>query len=150
MPQYELLQVLTALFLGLLAAFVLCALWIRGNRPTTVTARALLTEAEDSIAFLFDDERMVDATPRAKALMQHSDARRTDWENFLALMSARFPNLRSNCNNLAEVGKKKILPRDGASGAIEAEYWNGLARMTLIHEDDLSGEVVDPLTAAAM
>ncbi len=150
MSEIGIIEVLAALGAGCGLAVFLVALWVRSNRPTAATARALIKEAEDSIAFLFDDEELIDSTPRARGLLNQSDSRRSDWDNFLTLLSARFPHLRSQCRDLAKVGKKSIHPRDGAPGVIEAEYWNGLARFTLIQDKEEGKEPVDPMTAAAM
>lgn len=139
-----------ALGLGATAAIALLVIWIRANSATTITSRTLMQQAERSITFLFDDETLVDVTPRAKVLMDQGNTQRSDWENFLTLVSARFPHLRSQCSDLASAGRKTISPADGQHGWIEAEYWNGLARMTLVQDDDDPEEAIDPLTAAAM
>jgi hypothetical protein len=104
-----------------------------------------MQQAEESIAFLFDDEFLVDLTPRARALVEQGNSKRSDWENFLTLLSSRFSHLRSQCQDLTTVGRKLIAPNDGQHGWIEAEYWNGFARITLVQD-----ETLDPLTAAAM
>jgi PAS domain-containing protein len=48
------------------------------------------------------------------------------------------------------VGKKTISPQDGQHGWIEAEYWNGLARITLVQDKDNPDHTLDPLTASAI
>lgn len=150
MQQFELMGSLGAVTLGLLAATGLIYFWIKSNSNAKVTARILMQEAEDSIAFLFDNETLVDATPRARAVMDHGDGHRSDWENFLTLLAARFPHLRSQCRDLASVGKKSISPADGGTDWIEAEHWNGLARITVVQDRGSPVNSVDPLTAAAM
>jgi len=150
MQLFENLGGLVAMLIGVLTAGILALQWIRTNKTTAIAARTLLKEAESSVAFLFEDQRLVDATPQARALMKHGDNHRSDWENFLTLLSARFPHLRSQCRDLASVGKRTINPRDGAPGLIEAEYWNGLARFTLIQDGENPNDALDPLTADAM
>ena len=88
--------------------------------------------------------------PRARRLLEDADRLRSDWENFLTLLSARFPHLRSQCRDLASVGKKTIASKDGEPGWIVAEYWNGLARLTLVQDQDCPTEMIEPLTAQAM
>ena len=150
MQQFGLIGSFITVLLGFLAALVLLTIWIRSNRNSQATVRALMQEAEDSVAFLFDNETLVDATPRARAVMEHADGHRSDWENFLSLLASRFPHLRSQCRDLASVGKKSISPADGGSDWIEAEHWNGLARITVVQDRDSPVKSVDPLTAAAM
>jgi len=139
-----------ALLIGALAAACILMFWIKANTQVAVVGRTMMQQAEDSITFLFEDEVLLDVTPRARLLMDQRDDHRTDWENFLTLLSARFPHLGSQCIDLAEVGKKTIAPQDGQPGWIEAEYWNGLARITLVQDEAHPDETLDPLIATAM
>ena len=116
MSQLAFLGASGALILGALTAVGLMSIWIRTNSKTAVTARTLMQEAEGSITFLFEDETLADATPLARDLMEYREAHRSDWDNFLALLSPRFPHLRSQCGDLAVVGKKTI------RGAEPAKY----------------------------
>lgn len=146
----QFLGIIVALLVGVACAIGMMAVWIHTNRPLSITTRTLMQQAEDTITFLFDDEALVGVTPRGRALLEPRDQRKSDWENFLALLSARFPHLRSQCRDLATVGRKTIAPIDGQHGWIEAEYWNGLARLTLVQDEDHPDDTIDPLTAAAM
>jgi PAS domain-containing protein len=150
MSQLAFLGASGALILGALTAVGLISIWIRTNSKTAVTARTLMQEAEGSITFLFEDETLADATPLARDLMEYHEAHRSDWENFLTLLSPRFPNLRSQCSDLAVIRKKTIKPVDDQNGWIEAEFWNGMARITLVRDRDHPDETIDPLTATAM
>jgi PAS domain-containing protein len=142
-------EVLGALF-GAATAMAVLLYWVKTNRQTSAIGRTMMLEAEGSITFLFENDSLIDVTPRARALMDQSEPHRSDWENFLTLLSARFPHLRSQCHDLAEVGRKTIAPQDGLPGWIEAEFWNGLARITLVQDKDHPDETLDPLTASAM
>ena len=122
MSQLAFLGASGALILGALTAVGLISIWIRTNSKTAVTARTLMQEAEGSITFLFEDETLADATPLARDLMEYHEAQRSDWENFLTLLSPRFPNLRSQCSDLAVIRKKTIKPVDDQNGWIEAEF----------------------------
>ncbi len=150
MTQFGLVGEAGALVLGMFVAASLLWVWIRANRNTVVTARTLMKEAEGSITFLFDDETLADATPKARSLLGFRQSRKSDWENFLALVSARFPNLRSQVADLSTVGHKRVKPNDTQSGWIDVEYWNGMARITLVQDEVHPDETIDPLTAAAM
>ena len=144
------LNAIAALSLGILAATSLLFLWIKTNSLTKTTLRTLMKEAENSVTFLFDEERLADATPRARDLIGGRDKNRSDWEALLSLLSARFPHLRSQVADLATVGRKMIQPEDGQAGWIDAEFWNGLARITLVQDEHHPAQTVDPLTATAM
>ena len=104
------LNAIAALSLGILAATSLLFLWIKTNSLTKTTLRTLMKEAENSVTFLFDEERLADATPRARDLIGGRDKNRSDWEALLSLLSARFPHLRSQVADLATVGRKMIQP----------------------------------------
>ncbi|SLN33267.1 PAS-domain containing protein [Pseudooctadecabacter jejudonensis] len=146
----DILGVVGALLIGGCFATGLIFYWIKSTSSDSKTLRTLMHEAEGSITFLFDDTLLVDATPRAYELLRASKDDRSDWEAFLTLLSARFPLLRSQLSTLAEKGHMKIAPSDNQTGWIDAEYWRGLARLTLVQDRDHPNETVDPLTAAAM
>ncbi|AKS47741.1 PAS fold [Octadecabacter temperatus] len=150
MSQIGFLSVFGAILTGALCAFGFLAFWIRANRSSLVTARTLMLEAEAAITFLFDDETLVNASSPARDLMEHRQADQSDWEAFLSILSARFPDLRSQLSELAVTGRKSIKPVDGHSSWIEAEYWNGLARITLVQHKDHPDDTIDPLTANAI
>lgn len=150
MESFGLLGVTGAIVFGASVAAVFLFIWIRLNSRATMVSRTLMSEAEGSITFLFDEEVLTDATPRARELLAQKDSKRSDWENFLGLLAARFPHLRSECSELASLGKMTIKPQDNQAGWIEAEYWNGVARITLVQDEVHPDETIDPLTAAAM
>jgi len=102
-----------AVTLGFATALLLLSVWIKTNDTATVTARTLMHEAEKTVTFLFDDEILLDATPKARELLGHSDdAFGSDWEKFLSLLSSRFPHLRSQMSDLAILGTKSISYHD--------------------------------------
>jgi len=124
----ELLYVTAAAIIA--AAGLLIVLADRTHRRSS-TRRALIREARETIAFLFDDRDLVHATSGARALLRQGDSRSDPWEGVLKLLAPRFPNLRSELSTLAGDGHKVIRPSDGTDGWIEAEYWDGFARLTL-------------------
>jgi len=146
----ELLETLIALSVGCVSAFAVLFFWLHSQSSVQSTARTLMHEAEGSITFLFEDEDLVDATPRARELLSYCETGGSDWDRFLSLLSARFPHLRSSLSDLATTGRKKISPEDDQSGWVDAEYWHGLARLTLIQDRDRPDQTIDPLTATAM
>ncbi len=147
---FEIMSTIAALLFGTMSAMTLLSLWIRMNGSVATTARTLMHEAEGTITYLFDDEHLLDATPRARELLSSDIQHNSDWEKFLLLLSARFPHLRSQLSDLAVSGTKTISPEDGQPGWIEAEYWKGLSRLTLVQDRHDPVETIDPLTASAM
>lgn len=146
----EFLGPLLALSLGVFPALAILLFWLHRVSPLYTNARTLMREAEGSITFLFEDSCLVDATPRARDLFEKSGDDRSDWERFLSLLSARFPHLRSQLSDLATAGHKIISPEDDDAGWIDAEYWHGLARISLVQDADRPDQTIDPLTASAM
>lgn len=146
----DVLSTAVALFMSLISALVLLTFWIKANGGTASTARTLMHEAEGTITFLFEDDVLLDATPRARNLLTCDLEHSSDWDKFLILLSGRFPHLRSQLSDLAIIGTKSISPEDGQPGWLKAEYWKGLARLTLVQDQDDPAETIDTLTAQAM
>lgn len=95
------------------------------------TRRLLLSEAGQSVAFIFDDENLVDATSQAKAIFSRfANAKDSDFECFLRLFSPTFPKLRTALETLADERTKLIRSPVNPNALLKAEYWNGIARLT--------------------
>ncbi len=124
-------QLLFVSVASILSAGIILALtaWIFDKKR--MNARQLLKEVEGQAVFLFDDTDLIDATPEAQRLFGDKTSDRPDWEHFLALLSPRYPELRSRLEKLADESQITIHPKDDETGWIEAEYWDGLARITL-------------------
>ena len=145
MVQLNILGAVGSVLAGTLCAFGLLIFWVRTNRTSLVNARTLMRESADSVTFLFDDETLIDASPLAHSLLEHRNVDHSDWDAFLSLFSARFPELRVQLSELAKIGKKAIKPVDDHRSWIDAEYWNGLARITLVQHEDHPDDTIDPL-----
>jgi len=117
---------------AVLAAIGVVALLGRLLRPRRRSARELLREAEARAAFLFDDETLVDATAAGRNLFRLADTRGSDYETLLALLAPQFPDLATRLAGLASQGSLTVTSNDGQC-TLEAELWDGLARLTL-HE----------------
>ncbi|MFT5742676.1 MAG: PAS domain-containing protein [Paracoccaceae bacterium] len=147
----EPVQIVFATLVGLLGAISVFGAMLYFGRRDRQTARALLQEAESTVVFLFDDEKLIDATPAARMLLRRRDGRLSDWEALIALLRPRFPHLRTQLANLAESNQDRIEPEDNGAGFIEAELWEGLARITLSEGFVSDAEnTVDPVTLEAI
>jgi PAS domain-containing protein len=133
------------------AAFtLLAAAWIAARRSRRAAAAALVAETRAAIAFLFDGERLQDATPAARALIGAAPAAGSDWARLAALLRHRFPGLDGAMKRLAAEGRIEIAALDGAAGdapaagpragpldgaaatdRLVAEWHGGLARVVL-------------------
>ncbi len=99
-------------------------------RPQRKSARALLLEAETRAAFLFDDETLVDATSAGRNLFRLADVRGSDYDRLLTVLAPQFPDLVTRLAGLASRGSLTVTSLDGQC-TLEAEFWDGLARLTL-------------------
>ena len=147
MPLQDLAIVTMIVFTAACAAGAIFCGWHWMADRGRITARMLMREAEDAFVFLFDDIMLVDATPAARAVIRGKDPRLNDWDGLVATLAPRFPRLRSQLADLADRGQMRILPDDDAPGWIQAEFWEGLARITYSHDTrhDISS-VVDEIT----
>ncbi|WP_218918116.1 PAS-domain containing protein [Falsihalocynthiibacter arcticus] len=104
------------------------------------------------MVFLFDDEKLVDATTRARALLNSRPQGSSEWRQFCVLAQTRFPDLPLEMAELASEGSLTIQASDPADFAeIRAEWWNGVARIELVEDATASTEtVVDPHSMNAM
>jgi len=124
-----------ASFLSAVAAlFVLPYLPNRDNRPG-LTPEML---GEDTV-FLFDNETLLDATPKARKLLDLAPTAMSDWQRFVSLMTPRFPDLTSELSRLADLGLM-VLDEHTGEARMRARWLNGVARITLLdptaeHED---------------
>ncbi len=114
-------------------------------------ARTLLREAETSVVFLFDDQDLVDATPAARILMRRkSTNRQSDWEVFLSVFAGHFPHLRETMSGLATAGRLRINAHDHGTAILDAEYWDGLVRISFIEQGEGHEAVVDRVAIVAL
>jgi len=112
---------------------------------------SLFAEAPDSeVAFLFDDEKLLDATPQAKRILSMGTRSSTDWAQFVSVFLPRFPDLKSNISSLAKLGEMSFDSADG-SAVLNAKWRKGLARLSLV--DQKSTDIpasIDQHSLAAM
>ena len=97
-------------------------------------AAGFMAQPDNSIAFLFDNETLVNATESARNLLSDAPAGATDWARLLALLSPRFPDLPDRIAELAEKSETKLQSLDGIT-YLKAEWRDGLARICLIDSE---------------
>lgn len=114
------------------------------NRQGPDEASLFIGDEGDAV-FLFDGERLVDASPEARALLRHSPlpsgsarARMT------ASLATRFPGLGSALEALPERGREVLLSKNenGALVTLRAELRGGLTRISLESDGHRSGDPI--------
>ena len=121
------------------------AAWILARRARKARAELLQAEACAAIAFLFDDELLVDATGQAQAMLDFSTSAGSDWKRLSALLRHRFPGIDSLPGNLVEGHGRRIRAMDGSDTTLCVKADGGRLRVVLEEPPDAP----DPATITA-
>lgn len=140
--------VLTAMLVAL-SALALMQAWI-ACRPARVPSIFDATPAR--IAFLFDGERLVDASPSARTLLPEGEDQRA-WGRLMARFGPEFPNLAERLATLPRIGQVQIPSQPGTAPplVLTAEHVSGLTRLTVDGgQTDLRSGQGDAASSAAL
>jgi PAS domain-containing protein len=106
-------------------------------------------ETDDPV-FLFDNDRLVDATDSARALLAAgppTPGGTSDYAQLTACLASRFPDLARAMTGLAQAGRLRLAAARGEALVLHAEWRNGLARLSLENTgDDAAPVMVDRLS----
>jgi PAS domain-containing protein len=141
-------MVVTATLIALSALAFLSA-W-QSRRPVRVAS--VFDQSPSRIAFLFDGDRLLDASPSARALLPIGEDSRA-WARLLGRFGPDFPDLAERLAALPRVGLLQIQSQPGTSPpmVIKAEQVSGLTRLTLTGGQTLlNGDQPDAATAAVI
>ena len=121
-------MVLTA-FLIAMSALTFLAAWLS---RTPEPEASIFDASPDRVAFLFDGERLVDASPAGRALLPEGEDSRT-FARLVARFGPDFPNLSERLTALPKVGLITIPSHPGVTPALvlKAENVAGLTRLTV-------------------
>jgi PAS domain-containing protein len=121
-------MVLTALLVAL-AALALMQAWTSRRAPLTPS---IFAATPARIAFLFDGERLIDASPSARALLPEGEDQRA-WGRLMARFGPDFPNLAERLAALPRIGQVQIPSQPGTTPplVLKAELLSGLTRLTV-------------------
>jgi PAS domain-containing protein len=135
-------------FLAAMAGLLLLAAW-HSRRPAH--GPSIFDQSPTRVAFLFDKERLVDASPAARALLPEGEDNRA-WSRLVARFGPDFPNLSEQLATLPRIGQLRLCSRPGVSPALilTAEIVSGLTRLTVESGQEESSDRSDAATAAAL
>ncbi len=121
---------------GTSALTLVATAWVASRRAGRAAAERLLAEADAAIAFLFEDEKLVDATPAARQMLSALPPAGSEWAVFAALLRYRFPDLDRLMATLSTAGAITIPANDESGETLRAEWLNGIARVVISDGDD--------------
>ncbi len=127
----------TSMGSALVATVALYLLLGRG-RPAE---SGLFDAAEDDTVFLFDGERLVDATAPARALLAASTVEGTPWAQLVAYLAPQFPDIGARLAALKDSGPLTCNGKGADRLDLLAEWRDGLVRVTLL-DAEADGQVV--------
>ena len=141
-------MVVTGLLVAL-SALLLLAAWQGRRQPARPS---IFDQGSPRVAYLFDGERLIDASPAARALLPEGEDNRA-WSRLVARFGPDFPDLSERLANLPRVGQMHVPSRPGADAplVLRAEHISGLTRVTL-DGGQTSGQAgqADAATVAAL
>ena len=137
----------TSLLLGL-SAMSFVAAW-QSRRGSA--APSIFDQSPARVQFLFDGDRLVDATPAARALLPEGEDSRA-WSRLVSRFGAEFPNLSEQLTALPRIGQVQIAahPASGSALVMKAEHLSGLTRLTVEGGHGPAASPADAATVAAL
>jgi PAS domain-containing protein len=121
-----------------LAALVAFSLF---DRRQSANLRRLARAEHSKVVFLFDGERLVDASPMGWQLMDTASGStlKPSWSALSALLRPRFDDFAELEISLAENGEMNMTSNDGLT-RLRAEWIDGTARIQLVTDDSAAEE----------
>jgi len=144
------LQIAVLMVLSFVVAFaVLCALGVLIARQSK-NAKGFMAEKDQRTSFLFEDEKLLDATEDARLVLSIADPAQSDWTKMIAVFAPKYPGLPEALETLTDTIFFNISSADNTSN-IEAEWSSGLVYIGITDEArDIRADGQDSLTIAAM
>ncbi|MGZ3215024.1 PAS-domain containing protein [Paracoccus sp. T5] len=142
--------------LSVLLAVGVIRLWDgwRSGRGRPPSANALEGRIQPTV-FLFRQERVVDATPPARALLDRIGGSGDDWPRLMKWVGPRFPDALDRLSQLARIGRVEVTGEQGHGSAalrlVAEDLGEQLWRLTITDPAaEHSGIIVDSMSLQAM
>jgi PAS domain-containing protein len=94
-------------------------------------APSIFADSGEAAVFIFDDERLVDATAGARALLSAIGRKGTAWDRLLSFVSPRFPGAEARLARLPDLGSITVAAEGTDPLILHAEWRSGLRQITL-------------------
>jgi PAS domain-containing protein len=140
--------VLSATCIALAALGLVLAWQMRRSPP----ADSIFRPDPLALAFLFDGDRLVDASPPARALLADDEQSR-HWPAVLARLGPMFPDLMRDLADLPRLGRVLLPsgPEVQPPVVLQGEHLGGLTRLTMLPVDSpAASAAVDSASLAAL
>jgi len=121
----------------------LLALWAlaRLSGKTAQNSDGRIPIHDDGIAFLFEDQTLINATGAAQQLIASRTRDGTDWDRLHAVLEQQFPDLQDQLARLSTQGGMLLFSQDG-SCQLRARWHDGITRIALSDPDRPDAEAV--------
>lgn len=131
-----------------LSSLMLLSSW-QSRRPVRIPS--LFDPSSSRVVFLFDGERLLDASPSARVLLPEGEDG-SALARLLARFGPDFPDLADRLADLPRIGQAQLQSQPGAAPMVlRAEHLAGLVRLTMMEgQSELRSEEGDAATAAAL
>lgn len=117
--------------LVVLASLLLLSVW--QSRQSPPAASLFRNGGSDGTVFLFDGDRLLDATPAARQLIPEADGPGT-WQKLLVRLGPMFPGLADKVASLPRLGQVHVNSAPGIVPPLmmHAEHVSGMTRLTMV------------------
>jgi len=135
------------LLLACLVAFSMaCALIVLGILALVQSRQknrnpGFMTINSNDVAFLFDGEELVNASPLGAGMLASVDLKDTDLEKLLSAIEPQFPGFREKLHQLSDLGSFVLCAEAGPS-QLTAEWRSGHARIQITEPRSITDPMV--------
>lgn len=139
-------MVLTAFSIALAALYALS----RTTKPQRKTLGQMADAERDTAIFLFDDQKLVDATERGWQMLDSTEkpTNASDWQQLTYMLHSYFPNFEARLSDLIEFGELDLTAKDNEC-RLRAQWRNGMTRLEFqedTHENGVDHHRLHALT----
>lgn len=121
---------------GICIGAIVAALWLLSIASRKPQKRGLAGfDAAQSACFLFEGERLIDATVSAYGLLGASKPDQSNWTRMHDILAPRFPDFPEFSEVSAESGQHTTRARDDTDKShVLTEWWDGMIRVELVEQ----------------
>ena len=152
MQGLELSTILLTAITSFLVAAISLWLFSRNTQTGRRSTYDLMIESDAQTAFLFENDKLVDASQSARKLLGSKSDTTSDWQRLITAFSPQFSTLADDLTALADAGSLTLVPDNPDDPTrIEAEWWDGFARLKVTNvRPETEKPLIDDVSLAAL